>query len=866
MTHVMSQNPDEREAVRPAGSSTMSDLASRFVVTNRALRAADNPDDAAPALQEMQAFLSVVGELLEPGHADRWSPADSARLFALLLTLMAEAPQYRHEQIKASSPEAEERVRQVRQRLLPPMTDLRREAVALAKRYVSLAPFESVRDYVTGEIHPMLDSMGPDRAPDRYMPFRVIHIGNIVERLWSFRFRTADAYLVSGAGGRGLLEEIYRRKYLRFGTSGVRARWGFDFTEPRARQVVQAICTFLKGEETPPYVGAENLQGKRIVVGYDSRRNAATVARWVAEVCLGNGFRVDLANRDTPTPALVYYLTEHLGRDEVAGLINCTPSHNPPEWQGIKFNPRLGYPAPTNVTDYIAAYTNDLHLLDQAAAVGSTEEASADGRLRGFDPIAHYAEWILDSGRGNDRILLDHERMREFFAGRHVVVDEMHGAGRGYLSHVLGAIGIRHTVIHAERDPDLPGLDYANPEEPYIDPLKDRVRESHADLGVALDTDADRFGIVDRGGVYFRPNQILPMLVNYLGVERGLTGRVIATQTGSPLIEVLAGRIGNQDGFLPQPGVVPAYVSHPFYRMIVGTPQDRVYEHTFLVPVGVKYIEEIRRSDSAYRPLACLPEGWRSVMLIGGEESSGLSTRGHVPDKDGIWGDLLIMDMLAYYGTVKGIDSIDGIWRATVGSPGCWTSYGGTDTMSGRVDVDAVVEAKEGLIGYFLDLALAAGRGAGQPEPLTFAGLTVKYLGGVRYDVAELQLCDAGGDCRHFLRVRSSGTEPISRIYVESSDPDVAARLMRSALARLEQLCVDEIRRASSEWRLADVVAVTSLSPTVLEATRSKLAAQPGWSAARLVATLRTLLPSLERRSQRTCAAWIDALDRVDRA
>jgi phosphomannomutase len=843
----------------PTGPSAPLRLGPRFVTLNRALRVADDPDAVRAAVAGMEVFLDQLAVLLEDGTgAETWPRSEWAKVLSVLLTLIAEAPQYRHEQAPASDAR--------RRELLPLVSGLRRRAVGLARRYLRLPCFRPLGPYVEEEIEPLLDGMDPDRAPDRFMPFRVVQVGNVVERLWSFRLRCADPYLCGADGEPGLLAEIYARKYPRFGTSGIRARWNVDFTETRAKQVVQAICAFLKGDGVPAYVGAEHLEGRRVVVGYDSRQHAGTVAEWVAEVCLGNGFLVDLANRDTPTPALVYYLTEELDPDEVAGLINCTPSHNPPEWQGIKFNPRLGYPAPTNVTDYIAAYANDLQLLDQSARVGSLAEARADGRLRGFDPISRYTTWILSAGVDDERIPIDLERIREYFKDGFVVVDEMHGAGRGYLPRLLGEIGVRHVVIHGERDPSIPGLDYANPEEPYIDALKEAVRRSGATLGIALDTDADRFGVVDRGGRYFRPNQVLPMLVRYLKVDRKLGGRVVATQTGSPLIEVLAGMIETPEEWRPDPGTLPAYVRHPFYRLLVGEPADRRYTNTFLVPVGVKYIEEIRRMDRSYRALKSLPEGWRNALLIGGEESSGLSTCGHVPDKDGIWADLLLLDMVAYYGTVHGLRSIEEIWRSTTALPGCWVSYGGLEwagSNTGRADVDAVVEAKEGLIDHFLDgLRDEDDRPAGVPAD-RFAGLRIRYLGGVRYDVAELQLCDETGDCRHYLRIRSSGTEPISRIYVESSSPEVARRLREEALRVLERRCVREVWRAGSEWRLAEVLAYTSLSDGLLQAVRQRVRGVDGLTLEGIADKLERLRPTLERRSQRTATAWLEALRRA---
>ncbi len=269
----------------------------------------------------------------------------------------------------------------------------------------------------------------------------------------------------------------------------------------------------------------------------------------------------------------------------------------------------------------------------------------------------------------------------------------------------MGEAGIRYTVLHAQVDPDLGGQDYANPEEPFNELLKETVRKTGAQVGMGMDTDADRFGIVDKGGVYFRPNQILPMLLYYLGVERKLTGRVIATQTGSPLIEPIAGMIPNNEANYPADGVLPGYIGQRIYKPCVGDIASRVLKYAFSVPVGIKYIEEIRRMDASYKTLKELPEDWRDRILIGGEESSGLTTRGHITDKDGPWANILILDMLAYYGTRKEnpLTSLQAIWEELVSKPGLWESFGtATDPSSraGRADVDAPLEAKEEFINH----------------------------------------------------------------------------------------------------------------------------------------------------------------------
>ncbi len=834
-------------------------LGATFNALNRDLMVAEIPENWEPAIAAMDQFLDGLEskvifnpDLIAQNHAD------SSRAFSMLLTLIAVGSQYRLEQFMPKGPAGQARRGIIERDYLPATGTLRKKGIDLTKKYLSAPIFNSLRDAINHEIVPLLDSMDYEKDPDRWMPFRVVQIGNIYERLYGFRLRTLEPQLVGDEQNLGLLRRIYDRKYLRFGTSGVRGRWEADFTENRARGVVQAVCDFLNDVNVPGFVGGENLAGKKIVIGYDTRRNADVVARWAAEVCLANGFEVEFANRDAPTPALVYYLTDYLSPDEVAGLIICTASHNPPEWQGIKFNPRLGYPAPTNVTDFLSFHINALQLIDAETPIAEFEAARREGQVHGFDPLDDYVTWIKDNGNGNARIPVDFDRIREFFHDKMVVIDEFHGSGRGYLTRLVGEAGVRYTVIHAQCDPELTGLDYANPEEPFINPLKDKVAETGAHLGLGMDTDADRFGIVDKGGIYFRPNQILPMLVRYLGVERGLQGRVIATQTGSPLIEILAGKIPDNEENEPAEGALPGYVSHPFYHIRIGSREDRILKHAFLVPVGIKYIEEIRRTDRAYQAEKPLPPNWRDRILIGGEESSGLTTRGHVTDKDGPWANLLVMDMLAYFGTrdENPLTTISEIWADMVKMDGLWESFGCSPddptSHTGRTDVDAPLEAKEAFINYYLDLP----QQAGTPQ---VAGMQIAYLGGIRYDVAEMQLRDAEGDERYQLRVRASGTEPINRIYVESKDSALGRKIMDAALDKLEALTIEEIRKAHSEWRLVDMLAQTRLTEKTRQAVVETIAVR-GWEMADVTAKIVMMMGILENRNRKIAQTWLAVL------
>ncbi len=615
----------------------------------------------------------------------------------------------------------------------------------------------------------------------------------------------------------------------------------------------------MNNNNVPAFVGAEDLSGRIVVLGHDTRRNSDVVTRWAAETCLANGFRLHIGDRDIPTPALAYYETEVVPKDDIAGLIIATASHNPPEWQGIKFNPRLGYPAPTNVTDFIAFRINELQLVDEAGGRTEVEDARARGLVQGFDPLDSYVDWIKNNGNGNARIPIDFDRIRRYFADKSIVIDEMHGSGRGYLTRLAGEAGIRYTVVHAEVDPDLGGQDYANPEEPFNWLLKKTVVETGAQVGMGMDTDADRYGIVDKGGVYFRPNQILPMLIRYLGVDRGLTGRVIATQTGSPLIEVLAGMIPGNEVNKPAPGALPGYIGQKIYQARYGDIATRALKNAFAVPVGIKYIEEIRRTDNAYNNLKELPEDWRDRILIGGEESSGLTSRGHVTDKDGPWANLLILDMLAYYGTraEKPLNSLQEIWEELIHLPGLWPSFGTSSDPSshaGRSDVDAPLEAKEAFINYYLDLPKTL-----PATDLEIAGLKIDYLGGIRYELVEMQLSDETGNDHYYLRMRASGTEPINRVYIEAANLQTGQRMMAEVLGKLEDITAEVLRGAHSAWHLVDMLAQAQLTPQTLRAVKETIA-ENGWEVGNVIARIQQMTQTLEKRNRKVIGAWEKAL------
>jgi len=532
---------------------------------------------------------------------------------------------------------------------------------------------------------------------------------------------------------------------IHFGTSGFRGRWGVEYTKPVVRNITQAICDYLR---------EDGLAGKIVVIGYDSREYADIAAGWCADVVRRNGFAVHLTYRDTPTPALAFYAGEVL-KEESAGIINCTASHNPIDWHGLKFSLRDGSISPPSATIFIS---------ERATAYRYGERAQPavernPGQLSMIDPQESYCQWLLDSGKTDCRISLDHARMREYFADKLVIIDEMHGTGRGYLRLVLDSIGIPYQVIHGEKDPRLGGLHAANPEEPHIQLLKDTVARTGAVIGLGLDTDADRYGVVDRGGIYMEPNSILAMLTRYLGVERGLTGCVATTYVTTHILERIAADIRNNDSFRPAPGALPMHRRDPNYQVVRGAEDGMVTANVFTVLTGLKYIIQVPQMDRNYTLLGNPPTDWRCRLLIGGEQASGLTSKGHVPDKDGIWADLLVLDMVAYFGK-----SLGEIWQETQ------SLYGGSITAP--INLTVPEEHKAPFIDSFLDAARSG----------SLAGMPVVFAGGIPGKYAELMLEDENGSTDNFLHIRPSGTEPLIRVYLETSS-ELALSALRDLIS-----------------------------------------------------------------------------------
>jgi hypothetical protein len=157
-------------------------------------------------------------------------------------------------------------------------------------------------------------------------------------------------------------------------------------------------------------------------------------------------------------------------------------------------------------------------------------------------------------------------------------------------------------------------------------------------------------------------------------------------------------------------------------------------------------------------------------------------------------------------------------------------------------------------IDYYLDLALHA-----QPEELKVAGLKIDYLGGIRYELVEMQLSDLSGDKHYYLRIRASGTEPINRIYIESADHETGIRMMNEALHRLELLTMDCLQKARSPWHLVDMLCQTSLTPAILGVVLG-LVEKEGWNLEDILRKIQQITFTLEKRNRKVIGKWFEAL------
>jgi alpha-D-glucose phosphate-specific phosphoglucomutase len=470
---------------------------------------------------------------------------------------------------------------------------------------------------------------------------------------------------------------------IKFGTSGWRGILAEDFTLDNIRVVIQAIADFVKADG-----GFE----KGLIVGHDSRFFGERFSREAARILAGSGVPVLLCKDDTPTPTIAYEIM----RRGAVGAINFTASHNPYEYNGIKFSTAWGGPALPEVTAEIERRANAM-LGEACFRDLPLDQAVRSGLLEEIDPMPDY----LDALRNK----VDLEAIGR--SGMNVVFDPMFGAGRDYVDSLLVEAGLLVQTINGGRDPYFAGGS-PDPSATHLGDLIATVKgDARIALGLATDGDADRYGIIDADGSFIEPNYILALLYDYLIRRRGETGDAARSVATSHLLDAVAAHHGFE-----------------------------VRE----TPVGFKYIGEFIRDDE---------------IVIGGEESAGLSLRGHVPDKDGVLACLLVAEMIAVEG--KTIAQLLADLYRRVG-----------EFYTSRTNLRLSTELA----------AKIADKLAAPPDHL--AGRAVSDI--VTCDGVKLLLEDGS-----WVLFRKSGTEPVVRVYAEAGSRQALDAVARAAVTFVEQ-------------------------------------------------------------------------------
>ena len=460
---------------------------------------------------------------------------------------------------------------------------------------------------------------------------------------------------------------------IKFGTSGWRGIIARDFTFDNVRLATKGIAEFLsKGRGPNP---------QTVILGYDTRFLGREFSLAAAEVLAAGGLAPLLCNRDTPTPVIAHSIRDR----KAAGGINMTASHNPAEYQGLKFSMSNGAPATPDVTGQIES--NIAALAAQNWSFKGVVAGTYDCKT--FDPQPSYFRQL--------RKLVDFGAIKR--AKLKVAVELMYGTGHGYLDTLLKDSGARVTVFHNELNP-LFGGHHPEPNARGMAEVSAFGRGGKAQIGLGLDGDADRFGIVDKDGTWLTPNQVRARALYHLRKNRRWTGAVVRTVPTSHQVDAVAELLG-----------------------------VKVHE----TPVGFKYIGALMESEP---------------IIVGGEESGGLSVKGHVPEKDGILACLLMAELVATEG--KSLGRILKDLEKQIG-----------EFHTDRINVSIPPDQKE---------ALLAKLGSG----LSSIGL---FKVGKFITTDGFKFLLPNGE---WVAFRASGTEPLIRCYIEAKSAANLKRLQKA--------------------------------------------------------------------------------------
>jgi len=363
---------------------------------------------------------------------------------------------------------------------------------------------------------------------------------------------------------------------IKFGTGGWRAVIADGFTKENIRLLIAGLCVLME---------KEGHSGATICLGYDRRFLSKESMFWAAEVLAGYGFRPYIINRSVPTP-LIMFTVKQMGLPY--GLA-VTASHNPAIYNGIKIFTAGGRDAEKAVTQKVEAEIAKLQPEDVKSIPYA--EALASGIIREGYPFNEYIDSILS--------MVDTDKIRQ--SRLRVAIDPMYGVGLSSLRTILLTCRCDVDVLHEQHD-TLFGGRMPAPSADALKLLSNYVVDNRCHLGIAMDGDADRLGVIDEYGAYLHANTLLVLLYYYFLQYRAWRGPCVRNNSTTHLLDRVAADFG-----------------------------QTCYE----VPVGFKYISAKMAETDA---------------IIGGESSGGMAVKGHIPGKDGIYAAALLVEMLAITG------------------------------------------------------------------------------------------------------------------------------------------------------------------------------------------------------------------------
>jgi phosphomannomutase len=303
---------------------------------------------------------------------------------------------------------------------------------------------------------------------------------------------------------------------IRFGTDGWRDIIAEEFTFANARIVAHAIARYVvRGEDAR----------KGVLIGYDHRFTSDRIAAAAAEVISATGTPVWVTDQPCPTPAISLLVRQR----NAAGGLMITASHNPYQWNGIKYKASYGSSALPSIVAQIESE------LENIQRDGVPPLPARKDLIQSLDPRAPYLDAIEK--------LVDWQRVRD--SNFRFVSDAMHGSAAGLLPELFHRNGVVCDEIRGTRDPRFGGV-HPEPIEPHIDVLGQAVRAGKYDAGFCADGDGDRIGAIDRNGSFVNPHQIFALLVWHLAGTRNLPGDIAKTFSVTKLIDKLAAKFGRK--------------------------------------------------------------------------------------------------------------------------------------------------------------------------------------------------------------------------------------------------------------------------------------------------------------------------------